>query len=109
MTKQNTQQKQNGRDSGKNPGGAASNSRAGERKQDDAGRSGAAPGVQGEGSYTGTRRYNENLAKHLETHDTEQEAEEARVALEGDEGEVLKEAERRGKQGPSGERQSSKR
>jgi hypothetical protein len=69
----------------------------------------APSGVEGEGSYTGTRRYNENLAKHLESHDVEREAEEAREALEGDEREELEAAERRGKQGPSGNQNSAKR
>lgn len=57
-------------------------------------------GVEGEGSYTATRRYNEHLKKHLETQDTETLAEEARKALEGDEKAELEDAERRAKRGP---------
>lgn len=56
--------------------------------------------VEGEGSYTGTRRYNENLEKHIQKGNVEQEAREAKRALEGDEGDQLREAERRAKQGP---------
>lgn len=56
--------------------------------------------VEGEGSYTGTRRYNEHLKKHVETQNTEELAEKARRALEGDEKEELEEAERRAKRGP---------
>jgi len=108
MDRQKTQQKQDGRGPGK-PNGAASKSGAGELEQSDTGRSGATPRVEGEGSYTGTRRYNESLAKHLETHDVAKEAEEARAALEGEERKELEEAERQGKQGPAGQRQSPKR
>jgi hypothetical protein len=56
--------------------------------------------VEGEGSYTGTRRYNEHLKQHIETQNTEELAEQARKALEGDEKAELEEAERRGKRGP---------
>lgn len=56
--------------------------------------------VEGEGSYTSTRRYNEHLKKTLETKDTEELAEQARRALEGNEREELEEAERRAKGGP---------
>lgn len=55
------------------------------------------PGVEGEGSYTATRRYNEGVQEHLATHDVEAEAEEAREALEGEEREELEAAEERGK------------
>lgn len=72
------------------------------RHDDKPSRSGqAAGGVEGEGSYTGTRQYNEHLAKHLQTHDVEAEAEAAREALEGDEREELEAAEARGKAGPA--------
>lgn len=56
--------------------------------------------VEGEGSYTGTRRYGEHLKKHVETQNTEELAEKARQALEGDERAELEEAERRAKRGP---------
>lgn len=57
------------------------------------------PGVEGEGSYTATRRYNEGVQEHLATHDVEAEAEEALEALEGEEREELEAAEERGKRG----------
>ena len=57
-------------------------------------------GVEGEGSYTGTRRYNERLKKHVETEDIEQLGEQAKRALEGDERAELEDAERRAKRGP---------
>jgi hypothetical protein len=57
--------------------------------------------VEGEGSYTGTRRYNEHLKQHIQTQNPEELAEEARRALEGDEKQELEEAERRAKRGPS--------
>jgi hypothetical protein len=56
--------------------------------------------VEGEGSYTSTRRYNEHLKKTIETKDTEELGEQARQALEGDERQELEEAERRAKRGP---------
>ncbi len=55
------------------------------------------PSVEGEGSYTATRRYNEGVREHLQTHDVEAEAEEAREALEGEEREELEAAEEQGK------------
>jgi hemerythrin-like domain-containing protein len=57
--------------------------------------------VEGEGSYTGARRYNERLEQHIANNDPEKLAEEAKRALQGDEREVLEEAERRAKRGPS--------
>ena len=56
--------------------------------------------IEGEGSYTASRRYNEGLKKHIETENVEELAEAAREALEGVEGEELREAEQRGKRGP---------
>ena len=69
---------------------------------------GDAEGVEGEGSYTATHRYNEGLREHVQNHDIEREAEAAREALEGDEREELEQAEQRGKRGPlpSDQRQS---
>jgi hypothetical protein len=95
MTKQAGQQKQTGRAATKNAGTQPLKP--------------GPSGVEGEGSYTGTRRYNEHVAKHLASHDVEREAEEAREALEGDEREELEAAERSGKQGPSGKQKSAKR
>lgn len=59
----------------------------------------AAP--EGEGSYTGTRRYNEHVKQHIANNDPEELAKEAKRALEGDEREELEDAERRGKRGPA--------
>jgi hypothetical protein len=56
--------------------------------------------VQGEGSYTGARRYNEHVKKHAETADVEELARQAREALEGDEKAELEAAEQKGKSGP---------
>jgi hypothetical protein len=53
--------------------------------------------VEGEGSYTATHRYNEGVREHIQNHDVEREAEEAREALEGDERPELERAEERGK------------
>ncbi|HWO13834.1 MAG TPA: hypothetical protein VNN80_30230 [Polyangiaceae bacterium] len=57
--------------------------------------------TEGEGSYTATRRYNEQVRRHIANNDPEQLAKEAKRALEGEEREELEEAERRGKRGPS--------
>jgi hypothetical protein len=65
--------------------------------------------VEGEGSYTATHRYNEGLREHLQTHDVEGEAEEAREALEGDERDELQQAEQRGKARAAEQERSSKR
>jgi hypothetical protein len=65
--------------------------------------------VEGEGSYTGTRRYNEHLKQHIETQNTEELGEKARKALEGDEKAELEEAEQRGKRGPVVRPEPSKR
>jgi hypothetical protein len=71
------------------------------QQQTNAGSSEAQPsGVEGEGSYTGTRRYNERLKKHIENEDTEELGEQAKRALEGDERAELEEAEQRAKRGP---------
>lgn len=61
-------------------------------------------GVEGEGSYTGTRRYNERLQKHIQNEDTEALGEQAKRALEGDERAELEDAERRAKRGPTPQR-----
>ncbi len=55
--------------------------------------------LEGEGSYTATRRYNKNLRKAVERGDTDALAERARRALEGEEGPGLRKAERQAKQG----------
>jgi hypothetical protein len=56
-------------------------------------------GVQGEGNYDATRRYDEAVKKSIEKGDTEELAEKAKKALEGPEGDELREAEKAAKQG----------
>jgi hypothetical protein len=56
--------------------------------------------VEGEGSYSATRRYNAGLKKHIESADVDELAEAAREALEGEEGQELRDAEERAKRGP---------
>jgi hypothetical protein len=56
--------------------------------------------IEGEGSYTATHRYNEKLKRQIDNVDVEELAEQARKALEGKEGDDLRDAERRAKQGP---------
>jgi hypothetical protein len=56
--------------------------------------------VEGEGSYTGTRRYNEHLAQHRREADVDKLAEQAREAVEGDDAEELKRAEEAARRGP---------
>lgn len=71
-------------------------------QQTDAGAPPSKPGnVEGEGNYTGTRRYNEHVKKHAQTADTEELGEQAKRALEGDERAELEEAEQRAKRGPT--------
>jgi hypothetical protein len=55
--------------------------------------------VEGEGSYTAARRYNEGLREHIQKHDVESEAEEALEAVEGEERAELEAAEEQGKRG----------
>ena len=52
---------------------------------------------EGEGNRTADRNYRAGVKHHLETHDVEAEAEAAREALEGEEGESLEHAEEAGK------------
>ncbi len=53
--------------------------------------------VEGEGSYTATRKYNKDLENALRRGNSEELAEKARKALEGPERKELEEAERAGK------------
>ena len=55
--------------------------------------------IEGEGSYSGTRAYNEATAKFLKKGKVEEAAQEARRALESKEGADLKAAEAKGKVG----------
>ena len=54
-------------------------------------------GVQGEGNYDATHRYNEGLKKSVEKGDADELAEKAKKALEGPEGEELRKADEAGK------------
>ena len=55
--------------------------------------------IEGEGSYTGTRVYNEATAKFIKKGKVEPAAKEARRALDSKEGEALKAAENEGRAG----------
>jgi hypothetical protein len=73
-----------------------------QQQTNDAGATRTKPnGVEGEGSYTGTQRYNERLKEHIQTEDTEALGKQAKRALEGDERAELEDAERRAKRGPT--------
>ena len=54
--------------------------------------------LEGEGSYSATRRYNQHLSEHMEKADIAGLGDSARRALEGPEGPELRRAERIGKQ-----------
>jgi hypothetical protein len=56
--------------------------------------------LEGEGSYTATRRYNQHLGDAIDSGDVEAAADAARHAVEGPEGEELARAEEQGKAGP---------
>ncbi len=56
--------------------------------------------VEGEGSYSGARQYNQGLKKAMASGKLEAGAEAARQAVEGPEAEALRRAEQRGKEGP---------
>ena len=55
--------------------------------------------IEGEGSYTGTRDYNEATAKFLKKGKVDEAAQEAKRALDSKEGAELKAAEAKGKAG----------
>ena len=57
-------------------------------------------GLEGEGSYTGTRGYNAGLAKHVRGANVGDLARKAAKALDGKEGAELRRAEKAGKAGP---------
>jgi hypothetical protein len=57
--------------------------------------------VEGEGSYEATHRYDAGLATSIREGKTEELAKKAEKALDGAEGEALREAERRAKRGPA--------
>ena len=54
----------------------------------------------GEGNRTAAKRYNAGVSRTMQSKDTDALADDAKRALEGPEGEELREAERKGKQGP---------
>jgi hypothetical protein len=56
--------------------------------------------LEGEGSYSATRRYNQHLGEAIDSGDIETAADEARRAIDGPEGSELKRAEQQGKAGP---------
>jgi hypothetical protein len=56
--------------------------------------------LEGEGSYSGTRRYNAGLARHLRTANVEALGKKAAKALDSAEGKELRRAEKQGKAGP---------
>lgn len=56
--------------------------------------------LEGEGSYSATRRYNEHLGEAIDVGDVEAAADAARRALEGPEREELEQAEKQAKAGP---------
>ncbi len=56
-------------------------------------------GVEGEGSYSGTRDYNERTAKFIDKGKVDKAAQEAKRALESDEAAELKKAEAQGRAG----------
>jgi hypothetical protein len=60
--------------------------------------------LQGEGNRDADRKYREGAQRHAESGQVEREAREAEDALEGDEADALKQAEKAGKaraQGPA--------
>jgi hypothetical protein len=57
--------------------------------------------VEGEGSYSATRNYNQHVAESIERGDIHSGAEDALRAVEGPEGKDLKRAEEQAKQGPA--------
>jgi len=54
----------------------------------------------GEGNKTAAKRYNQGVKETLESKDVDKLAHEAADALDGPEGEALREAERQAKKGP---------
>jgi hypothetical protein len=56
-------------------------------------------GVEGEGSYTATHNYNEGVEKSVKAGHSEELGKQAKKALEGPEGESLRQAEKAAKAG----------
>ena len=78
-----------------------------DEKPDEAAEATVGDQLEGEGSYTGTRNYDKHVAEHIQNEDVSELAEEARKALEGPEGEALREAEKQAKKGPSKQKKSA--
>jgi hypothetical protein len=62
--------------------------------------------LEGEGSYSGTRRYNAGLAKHVRSADVAKLGRKAAEALDSAQGAELRQAEKRGKAGPRAARRA---
>lgn len=58
---------------------------------------------EGEGNRTADRQYREGVRDHVENHDVQGDAQRARDALEGAEGDALRRAEEEGKSHSKGE------
>jgi hypothetical protein len=58
-------------------------------------------GVEGEGSYTATHNYDQGVRESVKKGNSEKLGQAAEKALEGPEGEELRQAEKAGKQGQS--------
>jgi hypothetical protein len=56
-------------------------------------------GVEGEGSYSGTRDYNQRTAEFIKKGKVDKAAQDAKRAMESDEAESIKAAEEKGKAG----------
>ena len=65
-------------------------------------------GVEGEGSYSGTKAYNEATAKFIDKGKVDKAAQEARRAMESGEAAELQRAEAEGKQGDPRKQSKSK-
>jgi hypothetical protein len=63
------------------------------------GTQGGNDGVQGEGNYDATHRYDAGVEQSVKKGNAEELAEKAKKALEGPEGDELREADEQGKQG----------
>lgn len=68
-------------------------------------KTGEKPGPHGEGSYEGTRQYNEGMKEHVRHHDIEKEARDAAPKTAAEEKE-MQEAEAKGKARSRGEDES---
>jgi|APTNR8051073442_1049403.scaffolds.fasta_scaffold04187_2 hypothetical protein len=61
------------------------------------------PSIEGEGSRTAARHYNEGTKEFVKNADVEQKAKDAKKAVEGPEGEELRDAEDTGRAAARGE------